>query len=77
MTIKITALRLILVILFFLGGLFGYGVVVGNSHNANGVSVFQASVTATSMKPISREGYIMMIRQNQALMDRVQSLNSD
>lgn len=74
MTIKITLLRLILILIFLLASLFGYGALVGNDHNTNGVSVFQAGITAASMNPISREGYLMMIRQNQALMDRVQSL---
>ena len=74
MVIKITLLRFILIVLLVLGALFGYGMAVGHDHNTNGVSVFQAGITAASMNPISRQGYLVMIRQNQALMDRVQSL---
>ncbi|WP_418139977.1 hypothetical protein AB9R84_15690 (plasmid) [Oceanimonas smirnovii] len=74
MLIKVTFAKVVLGITIILAGLFGYGVWVGVDHNTNGVSVFQAGITASSMNPVSREGYLMMIKQNSALMRNLNSL---
>lgn len=74
MTIKITFAKVVLAAAMILMGLFGYGVLIGIQHNTNGVSVLQAGITASSMNPISREGYVMMIKQNKGLMRNLNSL---
>lgn len=77
MEIKLTFAKVVLAVVIIIAGLFGYGVWVGVDHNTNGVSVFQAGITASSMNPISREGYVMMIKQNRALMRNLNSLQEE
>ncbi len=57
------------------GGAYVYGYHKADTQlRTTGVSVFSAGITALSLNPISRKGYVTRIQQDTAVMQNVNSI---
>lgn len=63
--------KIIIGILIVVIVLFFYGYFKGVSQYNRGVSLFEISITMSSLNPISEQGYIMYMRSNENVMNHV------